>query len=157
MKKFILLSVSHSAFLALGFALGVYFLPVLIAPDSPTAEVIEQAAKDARYKTTFEEKRGDSDSFHWAEGEVFVSTKQIIFKGKMAPGPDYQLYLSPKYIETEDEFLAEVKAQSVRVDVIKSFDGFIINVPQGIDIERYNTVVIWCEQFKEYISSAQYR
>ena len=155
MKKLVLLGISHSMFLALGFALGIYFLPILIAPDSPEVAVIEQAAKDARYKTSFEEKRGDSDGFHWAEGQVYVSAKQIVFKGTMAPGPDYQLYLSPKYIETEDEFLAGVKQQSVRVDVVKSFGGFIIDVPQGI--ENYNTVVIWCEQFKEYISSAQYR
>lgn len=155
MKKLLLLT--HSVALVVGFALGVYFLPIMIAPESPSSELINQVAQQARYQSSFVEDRGDSDGFHWAEGEVFISNAQIAFKGTMAPGPDYKLYLAPSYIETEEEFLGSVKARSVRVDVVKTFNGFIIDVPQGINIDEYNTVVVWCEQYKEYISSAKYR
>ena len=157
MKKLLLLSLSHSAVLVVGFVLGVYFLPIMIAPESPSNELIDKVAQQAKYHTNFVEDRGDSDGFHWAEGKVYVSDRQIAFKGTMAPGPDYKLYLAPSYIETEDEFLGGVKALSVRVDVVKTFDGFIIDVPQGVNIEDYDTVVVWCEQYSEYISSAKYR
>lgn len=157
MKKLLLLSLSHGVVLAIGFALGVYFLPIMVAPESPSNQLISHVAQQAKYQSSFVEDRGDSDGFHWAEGKVFVSEKQIAFEGTMAPGPDYKLYLAPSYIETEDEFLGKVKARSVRVDVIKTFDGFIIDVPQGINIDDYNTVVVWCEKYKEYISSAKYR
>ncbi len=86
---------------------------------------------------------------------MFLSSTKIAFKGALAP--DYKLYFGPSYIEIEEEFLWSLKARSVRVDVVKTVDGFIIDVTQGINIEDYNTIVVWCEQYKEYISSAKYR
>lgn len=40
---------------------------------------------------------------------------------------------------------------------VKSFDGFILDVPKGVDIEDYDTVVVWCESFGEFITAGQYR
>jgi len=33
----------------------------------------------------------------------------------------------------------------------------MLEVPDGIDIEAYTTVLIWCEAFGEFITAAQYR
>lgn len=33
----------------------------------------------------------------------------------------------------------------------------IVDVPVGIDVRDYNTVVIWCEAFDQFISAAAYR
>ncbi|MDC3189514.1 DM13 domain-containing protein [Pseudoalteromonas elyakovii] len=40
---------------------------------------------------------------------------------------------------------------------MRSFNGFKLVVPQGIDVSDYNTVVIWCESFEEFITAAQYQ
>ena len=150
------LMVSHLAMLGIGFALGVYLLPVLIAPPSPSAAEIEEAVEHALFTSSFDRERQDSDFLHWGEGEVALSADMISFSGQLAPGPDYQLYLSPQYIETEVAF-NQLKPEMVRIGAIKTFDGFMLPITNGVDIQRYNTVVVWCETFGEFITSGKYR
>lgn len=76
--------------------------------------------------------------------------------GKLSPGPDYKLYLVPDFGEDEADFL-KLKAQSLRVGDIKTFENLVLPVPGGVDLTRYNTVLIWCETFSEFISAAKYR
>ena len=151
-----LLTASHLLALALGFALGVYALPILVAPDAPSrAEVSAQAGR-ASFTGQFRRDLKDSDTLHWGEGTVSVSGQAITLMGKLAPGPDYKLYLSPEFVETEADF-RRLKARMVRVGDVKTFDNFIVPVPVAVDPAAYNTVVIWCETFSEFITSAAYR
>ena len=76
--------------------------------------------------------------------------------GQIAPGPDYRLYLSPKYVETEADFV-DLKHAMVQVGPVKTFENFVVSVPQSIDPSDYNTVIIWCEAFGQFITAAQYR
>ena len=76
--------------------------------------------------------------------------------GELAPGPDYRLYLVPSFVEDEAGFEA-LKDQSLQIGEIKSFENVILPVPAGTDIEAYNTIVVWCERFGEFITAAQYR
>ncbi|MCP9483954.1 DM13 domain-containing protein [Shimia sp. CNT1-13L.2] len=152
----ILLLVSHTIVLAIGFALGVYFLPILTAPKGPDQAVLEAEAQGATYSAEFTRDLKGSDFLHWGEGTVSVSPKQIVHMGKLAPGPDYKLYLVPEFVEDEASFEA-VKARSVQVGDVKTFDGLILEVPEGVDIEAYDTVLIWCEAFGEFITAAKYR
>ena len=77
-------------------------------------------------------------------------------QGKVAPGPDYKLYLSPEFVETEADF-ERLKPQMARVGDVRTFDNFMVPVPASIDPERYSTVVVWCESFGEFITAASYR
>lgn len=156
MKK-LLLALTHLIVFVIGFGAGVYFLPIMVAPEAPSEQQLSAVAEASQYQVATHKDRGDSDGFHWAEGDFFISKNEIAFKGEMAPGPDYKLYLSPSYTESEQEFLDIVKHKSIQVSAVKSFDGFIISVPNGIDIEQYNSIVIWCEEYSKYISSAKYR
>ena len=156
MIRFVALLVSHSVVLAFGFALGVYFLPILTAPDSPETAVLEQKAQNAQYTGEFSRDQRGSDFLHWGEGKVSVSPTMIVHQGRLAPGPDYKVYLVPEFVEHEDEFLP-VKDNSVLIGDVKTFDGFLLDVPEGVDIEKYNTVLVWCETFGEFISAAKYR
>ncbi|MFO1298111.1 MAG: DM13 domain-containing protein [Rubrivivax sp.] len=76
--------------------------------------------------------------------------------GKAAPGPDYKLYLSPQFVETQADFL-RLKPSMVRVADIKTFENFLVTVPPGVDVARFDTVVVWCETFSKFISAAKYR
>ena len=155
MKVFLLL-ISHVVALVIGFALGVYALPILIAPDAPSTAQVQVQAGAAAYKGQFRRNLKDSDALHWGEGTVSVSAKSIGLAGELAPGPDYKLYLSPQFVETEAEF-NELKPRMVRVGDVKTFNNFLIAVPADIDVERYNTVVIWCERFSQFITAAKYK
>ncbi|WP_261817463.1 DM13 domain-containing protein [Vibrio gallicus] len=147
--------ISHTLMLGVGFALGIYLLPILTAPPAPTEQIIRHF-DSAQFTAKFSKQRQDSDFFHWGEGKLNISTSQITFMGDLAPGPDYRLYLSPQFVETEAKF-NQLKSKMVQVGDIKSFSGFSVNLDSSVDINKFNTVVIWCESFGEFITSAQYK
>jgi hypothetical protein len=155
MKKLVLV-LSHLFALALGFALGVYLLPILIAPAAPSAGDVAAQGAGATYSATFRRDLKDSDALHWGEGTVTIGARSIAFAGKLAPGPDYKLYLSPQFVETEADF-QRLKASMVRVGDVKTFDNFIVPLPGGVDPARFEAVIVWCETFGQFITAAKYR
>lgn len=156
MKRFLWLTLSHGLVLALGFAAGIYTLPLLIAPAPPDALQIGQASEGALFTGHFRRDLKDSDPLHWGEGEVSVGATRIVLRGRLAPGPDYKLYLSPEFVETEADF-ARLKPRMRRVGDVKTFENFIVELPPGVDPARFNTVIVWCETFQQFITAARYR
>lgn len=154
--KALLLLISHGVMVAVGFALGVYFLPILTAPPAPDAAMLEERAAAAMFSAELTRDLRGSDRLHWGEGTISLTETQIVHQGRLAPGPDYKLYLLPQFAEHEDEF-EPLRAQALRIGDVKSFDGFILDVPAGVDLEAYDTVLIWCEAFSEFITAARYR
>ena len=155
MKKLLLL-VSHLAALGLGFALGIYALPILTAPAAPTAAEVRAAAGGAAFTGHFRRDLKDSDALHWGEGTVAIGSRSISLSGRLAPGPDYKLYLSPEFVETEADFL-RLKPRMVRVGDVRTFENFVVAVPSGIDPAAFTTVIVWCESFGQFITAARYR
>ena len=54
-----------------------------------------------------------------------VGSEQLVFMGELAPGPDYKLYLSPEFVETEADFerLKSNMVLLIRIDAItNSYD-----------------------------------
>lgn len=156
MRRILFFAASHLAALAVGFALGVYFLPILTAPSSPDAALLDDMAQEAQFSGEFRRGQRGNDFLHWGEGEVSLTPTQIVHRGNLAPGPDYKLYLVPQFVEHEDEFLP-IKESARQIGDIKTFGGFVIDIPADVDPAQYNTVLIWCEAFAEFITSAQYR
>jgi hypothetical protein len=156
MKKLVVLTISHAIALAAGFALGIYVLPILTAPPAPSAAEVGSVAAAAAFKSEFRRDLKGSDVLHWGEGTVSVGPKAISLAGRVAPGPDYKLYLLPEFVDTKEGFL-RVKARGARVGDVKTFENFIVPVPDGIDVTRYDTVVVWCETFSMFITAAKYR
>jgi hypothetical protein len=155
MRKLLLLA-SHLVAAALGFALGIYTLPILIAPPAPSSTEIAAQAAAARYAGKFRRDLKDSDALHWGEGTISIGAKNIAFEGELAPGPDYKLYLSPEFVETEADF-ERLRPSMVRVGDVKTFKNFLVPVPESVDPSRYNTVIIWCETFSQFITAAKYK
>jgi hypothetical protein len=155
-KKLLLLLATHAVALALGVALGIYLLPILIAPASPANTDVAAQASSALFQGTFRRDLKDSDALHWGEGVVSIGSSSIGLRGRLAPGPDYKLYLSPEFVETEADFM-RLKSRMVRVADIKTFDNFLVAVPPGVDVARFNTVVVWCETFSQFITAAKYQ
>lgn len=156
MGKLPLLIASHATIAVAGFAAGIYTLPILTAPSAPTTTEMAAALSQAQYTGEFRRTLAGSDFLHWGEGTVSVGPQFISLHGRVAPGPDYMLYLSPEFVETEAAF-NKLKADMVRVGNVKTFENFLVTVPGSINPEKYNTVVIWCESFGEFITAAKYR
>ena len=62
----------------------------------------------------------------------------------------------PEFVETHDDFV-KLKAKSLAVGDIKTFENFIVPLPAGTALENYKAVVVWCEAFSQFITAARYR
>ena len=156
MRRWVTLISTHLVMLAIGFAGGIYTLPILTAPRGPDPTALQNIATETLYAGRLVRDLKGSDLLHWREGEVRVSRNRIARIGRLAPGPDYKLYLAPRFVDTKEAFLL-IKGKSLRMGDVKTFNGFIVEVPAGIDVRDYNAVVIWCEAFDQFISAAEYQ
>ena len=154
--KVAILTFSHLSIGIMGFVIGIYLLPILIAPESPTLEMVNQRSEKASYSAVFNRDLTDSDAFHWGEGKVFIGQDSISFIGELAPGPDYRVYLAKEFVQTEEKF-NQLKPSMEMVGHVNTFENFIVSIPEGIDPNNYNTVIVWCERFGEFITSAKYQ
>lgn len=154
-QRFILaLTLKFFSGLVIGFGLGVYFLPIIIA-DAPVDEsVIQAAASQSSFKAEFVRDLPGSDALHWGEGTLYLSPGRVSLDGAVSPGPDYRLYLTPSFVDTEDDFLA-IKGQSMEIARIMGFENFSYAVPENIDYDKFNSVVIWCERFSQFITAGR--
>ena len=87
---------------------------------------------------------------------MFIGPDSISFMGELAPGPDYRLYLSPEFVETEADF-GRLKDRMVQIGDVKTFENFLLAIPPDINPADYTSVIVWCETFGEFITSAQYQ
>ena len=156
MKKFVILIATHALVGVVGFAIGIYSLPILMAPKAPSPKEVYLQHNESRFEGQFRRDLKGSDILHWGEGTVYVGRTAISLIGRLAPGPDYKLYLSPDYVETEDDFL-RLKPRMVRVGDVKTFDNFIVHLSDNIDPNEFNTVIVWCESFGQFITAARYK
>ena len=148
--------ITHTMSLTLGVMLGIYLLPILTAPEGPSVAEVTSSSQQALYKTRFHKKVAGSDLIHWGEGDVSISKTSISLMGSLAPGPDYFLYLTKKPVDTRKAFL-QIKADSLKVGPIRTFDNFILPLDESIDLQQYSAIVVWCEAFSQFITSASYR
>ena len=155
-RRYLLLAASHAAVAAFGFAAGIYLLPILTAPASPGVAEVQAQQAGATWRGEFRRNLKDSDVLHWGEGTVTVGPQGVAFAGRLAPGPDYKLYLSPEFVETEADF-HRLKPRMVRVGDVRTFDAFVLPLPPTVDAARFDTVIVWCESFAQFITAARYR
>ena len=154
--KPLLLVGSHVLAVGFGIALGIYLLPILTAPEGPADELVRATADSAQFTGEFHRDLEDSDALHWGEGTLYIGPDSIAFEGRLAPGPDYRLYLSPEFVETEAAFEA-LKPEMVEVGLVRTFDNFMLTVPESVDPARFNAAVVWCESFAQFITAASYQ
>ena len=147
---------THLAAGGIGFALGIYLLPILIAPESPGDQEVRSAAKGSQFTAEFRRDLADSDALHWGEGTLYIGADSIVLEGRLAPGPDYRLYLSPEFVETEEAFLA-LKDRMVEVGPVRTFENFTVPVPGPVDPASFSAAIVWCESFSEFITAAKYQ
>ena len=141
-----------------GFLLGVYTLPIVVEWRHDVQErALPPQAAAADPRGEFDRNSPGSDATHWGEGGVRVSQGQLVFEEdvRLAPGPDYRVYLSKSFVQTREEFL-EIKAGSVEVAKLEVFSGPLsFPLPPEADPDVYDNVVVWCEAFAMYIASAR--
>jgi len=154
--KWLIRIATHVAAGGVGFVLGIYLLPILIAPEGPGAQEVQATASKSQFTAEVRRDLQDSDALHWGEGTLYVSPDTIAFEGNLAPGPDYRLYLSPEFVETEADF-ERLKGQMIEIGSVRTFENFMVSVPGSVDPSDYGAAIVWCESFGQFITAAKYQ
>jgi hypothetical protein len=146
--------------LAGGVALGVFAYPyVFLADIVATEKVTPPAAGTPERKVlargTFVHSN-PSDPIHYGKGRVTVHEGLLHLEPdfEVGPGPKFHVYLVP-----EKEVVPSTNvARTMFVDLgrLKAFKGSQnYEIPAGVGVAQYGSVVIWCEQFGVLISPAR--
>jgi hypothetical protein len=156
MKKAILIFLTGSALgAAAGFALGIFVYPYIFLADIvATDQVSDKPARKMVASGTFIHAN-PSDPIHYGRGKVSVFQDLLHLENdfEVGPGPKFHVYLVPE----QNVVPSTNVARSMYVDLgrLKAFKGSQnYPIPAGIDLARYPSVVIWCEQFGVLISPA---
>jgi len=141
--------------LAGGFALGIFVYPYVFLADIVATEKVDpQVARKALAHGEFIHAN-PSDPIHYGKGRVTVYESVLHLEPdfEVGPGPKYHVYLVP-----EKNVLPSTNvARTMFVDLgrLKAFKGSQnYEVPAGVDVAKFDSVVIWCEQFGVLISPA---
>lgn len=154
-----------------GVALGFFFFPYVFPPPPATEQLTQAdltppavepaqsasvpAAVAAPVATGAFIHANRSDPVHWGKGKVSIYQKAVFLEPdfEVGPGPAYHVYLVPK---------ASVRTSSDMKDVmyvdlgrLRSFKGSQrYQIPEGVDLKNYPSVIVWCERFSVLISPA---
>ena len=85
-----------------------------------------------------------SDALHGAK-ELFLSARRPLrLPVRLAPGPNYKLYVSPEFVKTEAG-LQRLKPAMVQVGRVESLENLVVPVADTIDPSPCTTVIVEAE------------
>lgn len=138
-----------------GFAAGIFVYPYIFLADITANEQLENATGRALVATGTFIHADPSDPVHYGKGSVNVydGALQLGADFEVGPGPKYHVYLVPK---SDIRRSSDVEGQMfVDLGRLRAFKGSqVYDVPAGVDLRTFASVVIWCEAFGVLISPA---
>ena len=137
-----------------GFALGILLFPYLFPPP-PATEQLTESDRSALAATGNFIHANPSDPVHWGRGKVSLYEKTVFLEPdfEVGPGPKYHVYLVPKANVRQNSDVPDT--MFVDLGRLRAFKGSQrYEIPAGVDLRKYQSVVIWCEAFGVLISPA---
>ncbi len=137
-----------------GFALGIFMFPYWFPPPEAMETLNRDEAGALVAEGTFIHA-DPNDPVHYGKGGVSVYPRTV-FLGEdfeVGPGPDFHVYLVPKpEIRSSSDVADTMFVDLGRLRAFKGSQNYAI--PEGVDLEDFPSVVIWCQQFGVLISPA---
>lgn len=155
MRQFLIFAVGGLLGLTGGFAVGIFAYPYIFLADVVANEQLPGAAQRQVVATGTFIHADPSDPIHYGQGGVTVYADALLTGSdfEVGPGPKYHVYLMPDENVTPDTAVDET--MYVDLGRLRAFKGAqVFEIPAGVDIRSYKSVVIWCEQFGVLISPA---
>ena len=150
--SFLLGSVLGAGF---GVALGFFLFPYVFPPP-PAAEVLSDADRAAQVVAEGTFIHADpNDPIHWGKGQVSVRRNSVFLHDnfEVGPGPKFHVYLVPKAnIRTSGDLDNQMFVDLGRLRAFQGSQRY--EIPAGVNLADFKSVVIWCEQFSVLISPA---
>ena len=138
-----------------GFALGVFVYPYIFLADIVATEKVDDKPARKIVATGTFIHANPGDPIHYGKGKVTAYQDLVHLEGdfEVGPGPKFHVYLVPE----KNVIPSTNVSRTMFVDLgrLKAFKGSQnYPVPAGVDLAKYGSVVIWCEQFGVLISPA---
>lgn len=155
MRAFIIFVVGGILGLGGGFAIGIFVYPYIFLADIVATEQVDASTAGSVVATGTFIHADPSDPIHYGSGSVTVYEGAVNLEADfdVGPGPKFHVYLVPDATVTPETVVED----SMFVDLgrLRAFKGSqVYQVPEGIDLANYRSVVIWCEHFSVLISPA---
>ena len=156
LRSFVSFMVGGLLGLAAGFAVGIFVYPYLFLADIVASDEVGDAARRQVVARGTFIHANPSDPIHHGRGDATVYQDLVHLEAnfEVGPGPKYHVYLVPEENVTPDTDVA--KTMFVDLGRLRAFKGSQnYEVPEGVDLAKYPSLVIWCEQFGVLISPAK--
>jgi hypothetical protein len=140
---------------AAGFALGIFVYPYLFLADIVATEQVDTRAQRRLVASGNFIHANPSDPIHYGKGKVTVYDSLVFLEPdfEVGPGPKFHVYLVPEKPVTPSTDVA--RTMYIDLGRLKAFKGSQnYPIPAGVDLSKYGSVVVWCEQFGVLISPA---
>jgi hypothetical protein len=140
---------------AAGFALGIFIYPYIFLADIVATEKVDDKPARKIVATGTFTHANPSDPIHYGKGQVTVYQGLVHLESdfEVGPGPKFHVYLVPEKTVVPSTNVA--RTLFVDLGRLRAFKGSQnYPVPAGVDLAKYGSVVIWCEQFGVLISPA---
>lgn len=137
-----------------GVALGFFLFPYVFPPPEVNETLTAAERTTVAGRGTFIHA-DPSDPIHYGMGKVTVYRETVFLHDdfEVGPGPKYHVYLVPKAnVRSSGDVSGTMFVDLGRLKSFKGSQKFPI--PAGIDLGKFPSVVIWCEQFNVLISPA---
>ncbi|HEX9686836.1 MAG TPA: DM13 domain-containing protein [Burkholderiales bacterium] len=139
----------------IGFALGIFVYPYIFLADIVATDKVEDKAARKVVANGMFIHANPRDPIHYGRGKLTAYQDLVHLDSdfEVGPGPKFHVYLVPEKNVNPSTNVA--RTMFVDLGRLKAFKGSQnYAVPAGVDLRKYGSVVIWCEQFGVLISPA---
>ncbi|MEE8535740.1 MAG: DM13 domain-containing protein [Kiloniellales bacterium] len=138
-----------------GFVIGIFLYPYIFLADIVAMEEVADAESKRVVATGAFVHVNPSDPIHYGAGTLTLYEDLVHLERDFAvgPGPKFHVYLVPAApVTSASEVTGTVFVDLGRLKAFKGSQSFPI--PPGVDLSKYGSVVIWCQEFGVLISPA---
>lgn len=142
---------------AIGFAAGLWFFPYIFPLEPVNHTLTQEETQVSPIAKGAFIHANPNDPIHWGKGSVSVYKNLVFLESdfEVGAGPDYRVLLVPKAGIKSSGDVREVLGKSVDLGQIQAFKGGQrYPIPPNVNLDDYQSVVIWCRQFGALISPA---
>ena len=92
--------------------------------------------------------------FSFGHSKVHDTGGLIWLDDGLALGPDYRLYLNKTKI-TSKQVILDVKNKALQIAPVKVLKNVLVDMLNCVFVDDNDAMIIWCEQFSAFITSAR--
>ena len=140
---------------AFGVAIGFFVYPFVFPPPEAAETLAAEDAESQPVATGTFIHANPSDPVHHGQGRVTVYERAVFLESdfEVGPGPAFKVYLVPKAMIRRSGDVADT--MYVDLGQLRAFKGSQrYDIPAGVNLADFPSVVIWCEAFSVLISPA---